>query len=62
MFSLLLFVYSPLRASRQSRPHRSPRATSQAGLPLAEPSSPPRRRKAKGEPLRVIEGGRTGVP
>lgn len=62
MFSLLLFVYSPLRAPRQSRPRQSPRATPQAGLPLAEPSSPPKRRKAKGEPLRVIEGGRADVP
>jgi hypothetical protein len=62
MFSLLLFVYSPLRAPRQCRPCRSSQATPRAGLPPAEPSSPPKRRKAKGEPLRVIEGGRAGVP
>jgi hypothetical protein len=62
MFSLLLFIYSPLRAPRQSRPHRGPRATPQAGRSLAEPSSLPKRRKAKGEPLCVIEGGRAGVP
>lgn len=62
MFSLLLFVYSPLRAPRQRRPRRSSQATPQVGLALAEPSSPPERRKAKGEPLRVIEGGRSGVP
>jgi hypothetical protein len=62
MFSLLLLIYSPLRAPRQSRPRQSPRATLQPELPLAEPSSSPKRRKAKGEPLRVIEGGRTGVP
>jgi hypothetical protein len=62
MFSLLLFVYSPLRAPRQSRPSRNPRARPQAGLPLPEPSSSPKRRKAKGEPLRVIEGGRVGMP
>lgn len=62
MFSLLLFVYSPLRAPRQSRPRRSSRAAPQAGPSLAEPSLPSKRRKAKGEPLRVIEGGRAGVP
>jgi hypothetical protein len=62
MFSLLLFVYSPLRAPRQSRPRRSPPARPPAGPPLDEPSSPSKRRKAKGEPLRVIEGGRVGVP
>ncbi len=62
MFSLLLFVYSPLRAPRPSHPRRSPRATPRTGLSLAEPSPAPKRRKAKGEPLRAIEGGRTGVP
>jgi hypothetical protein len=62
MFSLLLFVYSPLRAPRPSRPRGGPQAAPRAGLPLAGPAPSPKRRKAKGEPLRAIEGGRTGVP
>jgi len=75
MFSLLLYLYSPLSLPRTGSSRRVPSIRSPAVLRGAEPSRPPtpgpletaardsrKRRAAKKLRLRAIEGGRTGVP